>query len=100
MWMLITPMRRRGIDLSAEDRRRYRPVKGDLRVTCVQDARLGRATNLAEVVVGLPMAEPPLPELYDVRLSGMATLGFVLSGFEVIEGCAYAQSWWCRLDDS
>lgn len=97
MHMLITPMRQRGIDLTPQERRRFRAVKGDVLVTCVQDARMGRAANRAEVLAGPGMQEMPLPPLYDARLSGMATLGFVLSGFEVIDGCAYAQSWWCRL---
>lgn len=59
---------------------------------------MGRATNLAEVLTGTGMQDQPLPPLHDARLSGMATLGFVLSGFEGIDGCgcAYAQSWWCR----
>lgn len=90
MRMLVTPMRRLGIDLTPQERRNYQPVKGDVRVMCVEDARMGRATNLAEIVPGLPMEEQPLPPLRDARLSGMATMGFVLSGFEVIDGCAYA----------
>lgn len=98
MYMLITPMRHRGVDLTPQERRQARPVKGDVRVACVQDARMGRATNLAEVIAGSGMQNHPLPPLHDARLSGMATLGFVLSGFEVIDGCAYAQSWWCRLE--
>lgn len=97
MRMLVTPMRIRGIDLSPEDRRRYQPAKGDVRVMCVQDTRMGRATNLAEIHPPMPMDPEPLPPLYDVKLSGMSTTGFVLSGFEMIDGCAYAQSWWCRL---
>ncbi|MEI2828807.1 hypothetical protein [Pseudomonas mosselii] len=64
----------------------------------LQDAQLGRATNLAEVRPDLPMQPAPLLPLFDAKLSGMATLGFVLSGFEVIDGCTYAQSWWCRFE--
>ncbi|MCX5507683.1 hypothetical protein [Pseudomonas sp. BJa3] len=98
MHMLITLMRCRGIELTKAERRAYRAVKGDVFVQCVQDAKMGRATNLAEVRPDLPMQPVPLPPLHDAKLSGMATLGFVLSGFEVIDGCAYAQSWWCRFE--
>lgn len=98
MRMLVTPMRRRGVDLTPQERRQYNAAKGDVRVMCVEDERMGRATNLAEVHPPLPMQEKPLSPLYDARLSGMSTAGFVLSGFEVIDGCAYAQSWWCRLE--
>lgn len=56
-------MRKRGIDLTAQERRQERGVKGDVRVTCVQEARLGRACNVAEVAPGLPMSQPPLPPL-------------------------------------
>lgn len=97
MRTLITQMRQRCIDLTPEQRRKAKAVQGDVRVSCVQDERMGRATNLAEVFAGPGMQDRPLPPLYDARLSGMATLGFVLSGFEVIDGCAYAQSWWCRM---
>lgn len=98
MWMLVTPMRHCGVDLTPQERRQYKAAKGDVRVMCVEDERMGRATNLAEVHPLLPMQEKQLPSLYDARLSGMSTLGFVLSGFEMIDGCAYAQSWWCRLE--
>lgn len=96
--MLFTTMRHRGVDLTQLERRQARAVKGDVRVICVQDVRVGRVTSLAEVTTGPGMQSPPLPPLYDARLSGMTTLGFVLSGFEVIDDCAYAQSWWCRLE--
>ncbi len=95
MRILVTPMRVRGVDLSPEERRQYQAVKGD--VMYVQDDRMGRATNLAEIHPDMPMQLKPLPPLYDAKLSCMSTAGFVLSGFERIDGCAYAQSWWCRL---
>lgn len=98
MTVLVTPMRRRGVELSKQERRDYRAVKGDVYVQCIHDQRMGRATNQAYVRPNMPMDPEPLPPLYDARLSGMATLGFVLSGFEVIDGCAYAQSWWCHLE--
>lgn len=37
----------------------------------------------------MPMDSKPLPPLYDARLCGMATLGFVLSGLEALNECAY-----------
>lgn len=92
MHILITLMRHQGVVLTQQERRQGRAVKGDVRVTCVQDVRMARATNLAEVTAGPGMQSNPLPPLHDARLSGMATLGFVLSGFEVINGGAYAQS--------
>lgn len=97
MRMLVTPMRVRGVDLSPEERRRYQAMKGDVRVICAQDDRMGRATNLAEIHPDMPMQPKPLPPLYDAKLSVMPTAGFVLSRFEIIDGCAYAQTWWCRL---
>ena len=57
---------------------------------------LGRASNVARAVVGMPLDPDPLPPLMDATLAGMAVTGFVLSGIEYIDGCAYAQSWWCR----
>ncbi|AGZ37566.1 MAG: hypothetical protein ACOKSU_13545 [Pseudomonas sp.] len=98
MRVLIIPMRHRGIELTKQERRDFRAIAGDVYVQCVEDESLGRATNRAYLQPLTAMYSAPLPPLFDVKLSGMATLGFVLSGYEVIEGCAYAQSWWCRLE--
>ena len=62
------------------------------------DSELGRSTNVARVEVGLPLEPEPLPRLLDATLAGMANTGFVLSGIEYVDGCAFAQSWWCRLE--
>lgn len=59
---------------------------------------LGGSANSASVEVGMPLEPDPLPKLLDATLPGMAETGFVLSGIECIDGCAYAQSWWCRLE--
>lgn len=56
---------------------------------------LGRATNIARVVVGMPLDPDPIPPLMDATLTEMAVTGFVPSGIEYIDGCAYAQFWWC-----
>jgi hypothetical protein len=39
----------------------------------------------------------PLPPLHEAALSWMGPNGFVISGVEIIDGVAFAQSWWCRL---
>lgn len=93
----VVPLRRQGVELSKEERRTYQPHRGDVRVMCVMDRRLGRATNVAELHPGNKRDFSQLPTLYDAKLTGMSTTGYVLSGIEFIDGCAYAQSWWCRL---
>lgn len=98
MHMLITPMRQRGVALDAQARRQYHAVGGNVLVTSKMSNDLGRTTNVAEISVGMPMEPDPLPPLLDATLAWMAHNGFVLSGIEYIDGCAYAQSWWCRLD--
>ena len=56
-----------------------------------------RASDIAELrPQGMSLTAVPLPPLLDARLSGMATNAFTLSGLEEIDGCLYAQSWWCR----
>jgi hypothetical protein len=89
-------MRLRGIALDAKARRRYPAIRGNVMVSSTVSNDLGRATNVARVEVGLPKDPDPLPPLLDAALAGMAVTGFVLSGIEYIDGCAYAQSWWCR----
>ncbi|MFJ3412302.1 hypothetical protein BS643_18090 [Pseudomonas protegens] len=96
MQMLVTPMRRNGIALNLDERRRYRAIKGDVRVRAEIDPELGRSTTVARLLGVMPLDPEYLPQLRDATLSSMAPLGFVLSGIEYIDGCAYAQSWWCR----
>ncbi|WP_225926950.1 MULTISPECIES: hypothetical protein [Pseudomonas] len=97
MHMLVTPMRCKGVPLSPQERRRYAPITGDVRVNAQVCTELGRSSNVAILHKGMPLEPNPLPNLLDATLSGMAPTGFVLSGIEYIDGCAYAQSWWCRL---
>jgi len=98
MHMLITPMRRNGVALDPQERRRYQAIRGDVLVAPQVSQELGRSSNIARVSKGMPLEPEPLPRLLDATLSGMAPTGFVLSGIEYIEGCAFAQSWWCRLE--
>ena len=59
--------------------------------------QLNRTSDIAEIrPAGMPLDAVPLPPLLDARISGMATNAFTLSGLEEIDGCLYAQSWWCR----
>lgn len=96
MHMLITPMRCMGVALTPQERKRYVAIRGDVRVASELREELGRSSNVARVIVGMPLEADPLPQLLDATLSGMAPTGFVLNGIEYVEGCAYAQSWWCR----
>lgn len=79
-------------------RRLYRALRGNMMVNSENSVELGRSANVARIDVGMPLDPDPLPRLLDASLSGMAVTGFVLSGIEYINGCAYAQSWWCRLE--
>lgn len=97
MHMLVTPMRCKGVALDPQERRRYPAISGDVLVVAEANSELGRSSNVARVNKGLPLEPDPLPRLLDATLAGMAPSGFVLSGIEYIDGCAYAQSWWCRL---
>lgn len=90
-------MRCKGVALDPQERRRYPAIRGDVLVAPATSNELGRSSNVARLSKGMPMEPDPLPQLLDVNLSGMAPTGFVLSGIEYIDGCAYAQSWWCRL---
>lgn len=96
MHMLVIPMRCRGVALTSQERRRYPAIKGNVMVNSEISPVLGRAANVARVLVGMPLDPDPLPSLLDATLSGMANTGFVLSGIEYVDGCAFAQSWWCR----
>lgn len=96
MQMLVTPMRREGVALTPEERGRYTAIRGDVRVGPEQRVEFGRSTNVARLFDGLTRRTEGLPQLLDVTLVGMGGSGFVLNGIELIDGRAYAQSWWCR----
>lgn len=96
MHMLVNPMRRQGVALTPKERRHYQAIKGNVMVNSENSIELGRSANVARVEVGMPLDPDPLPKLLDATLAGMAVTGFVLSGIEYIDGCAYSQSWWCR----
>ncbi|NWE26238.1 hypothetical protein [Pseudomonas gingeri] len=97
MHMLVTPMRYKGVALDLNARRHSRGIRGDVRVNCEIDTGMGRSSNVARLINGMPLDPELLPPLIDATLSGMAPNGFVLTGIEFIDGCAYAQFWWCRL---
>jgi len=97
MHMLVTPMRCKGVPLTPQEIRRYPAIAGDVRVNAGISGELGRSSNIAILHKGMPLEPSPLPQLLDATLSGMAPSGFVLTGIEYIDGCAYAQFWWCRL---
>lgn len=88
----------RGVALDAKKRRRYPAIRGNVMVNSTMSSELGRAANVARLDVGMPLDPDPLPPLLDATLAGRAVNGFVLSGIEYIDGCAFAQSWWCRLE--
>lgn len=96
MHMLVTPMRCRGIALTVQERGRYKAIRGNVMVSSENSVDLGRSANVARIELGMPLDPEPIPRLLDATLAGMAVTGFVLSGIEYIDGCAYAQSWWCR----
>ncbi|MDT3312279.1 hypothetical protein QZR14_13040 [Pseudomonas sp. rhizo66] len=98
MHVLVTPMRLRGVALDPKERRRYPTIRGNVMVNSTVYHELGRAADIARVEIGMPLDPDPLPPLLNTTLAGMAITGFVISGIEYIDGCAYAQSWWCRFE--
>ncbi len=96
MYVQVTPMRIRGVPLSPRDRSNIQPIRAYVMVTSEQNEELGRAANVAWIHTNSPSERGPLPRLLDATLSGMSQTGFMLTGIEYVDGCAYAQSWWCR----
>jgi hypothetical protein len=89
-------MRRRGKALDQRDVQAAEPVHGDLIVGQQKSELLNRYANVASFHVSGAADPQPLPPLQDAVLSWMGPNGFVLSGVELVDGVAYAQSWWCR----
>jgi hypothetical protein len=92
----VTPRRHRGKALSQHDVQTAEPVYGDMVVVQAKSDEFNRYSSIARFQRSGANDVQPLPELHDATLSWMGPNGFVLTGFEVIDGVTYAQSWWCR----
>lgn len=92
-------MRVDGRPIEQRELRGAPPIYGDVRIETRKSPELGRPCEMARLVQDNPLETSAIPPLLDVALHGMATNGLVLSGIEVIDGVAYAQSWWCLAAD-
>ena len=96
MLVLVMPMRFPEVTLDPKTQCGYPAIRGNVMVNSTICHELGRAANIARMEVGMPLDPDPLPLLLNAMLAGMAVTGFFLSAIEYIDGCADAQSWWCR----
>ena len=96
MLVIATPMRERGVPRSRTDIGRGNGARGNLFIEEAGDETLGRTLRVARLSGNAPLDKAPLLPLADATLLWMGTDGFVISGFETVDGAQYAQSWWCR----
>lgn len=99
MYLYVRPMRTNGRPIEQAKLRSATATYGDLRIEQMTPPELGRPARTARLVSSNPMEHSALPPLFDATVHSMSTNGFVLSGIEMIDGVAYAQSWWCRPDE-
>lgn len=97
MYFLITRMREKGVARDWKAIKQTPGIRADINIRNRVCEQLNRTSDIAEVrPPSMPLDPVEFPPLLDARLSGMATNAFTLSGLEEIDGCLYAQSWWCR----
>jgi hypothetical protein len=96
MRVVVSRMRVRGVPRQRNEVSGDAGLRGELHVEEARDELLGRVLRVARLAPTMPMDPVPLPALSDVVLLWMGPQGFVLGGFETVNGIAYAQSWWCR----
>ncbi|MCQ4257491.1 hypothetical protein [Stutzerimonas stutzeri] len=96
--MYFNVRRRRVLGKSIDNRElsRVQPIYGDVRIVHQNPPELGRPSQVANLVFDNPLESSVIPPLMDVSLYSMATNGFTLSGIEIVDGVAYAQSWLCQ----
>jgi hypothetical protein len=92
----IVPMRVKGRPLGKRERKDIKPVVADVHIRMENESPLGRPSRIAEVH-RTPPYEMKYMILYDATIEGMATTGAVITGVEIVDDIAYAQSWWIRL---
>lgn len=86
-----------GKPLTREARAKQVPVSGCLRVEEVHLEERARVVRLARLLSMEDTIEPDkLPPLHDPVLVSMGAAAFTLSGFELVHGTAYGQTWLCR----
>ena len=95
MIFLVTPKRIKGRAITPEQAKKIQAVRGDL-VVSHKDSPMGRPSIVAELNGMMPLDPKQLPDLLDVTLHSVVPVAMVLSGTEIIDGVAYAQSWVCR----
>jgi hypothetical protein len=94
MRFLVRPLRSHGRVLPWRDVINRPALVGDLRVEERLDEELHRYVRIARLFDHHDVRPGrELPELLDVRLVVMSPQAFTLTGFERIDGAAYAQSW-------
>lgn len=94
MYFDIRPLNKLGVPLSQRQLDAIPRLRGDIQIHLDRFTPLGRECLQAKLSLGAHLAQ--LPPLYDVQLTGMATLGFTLAGIEIIDGQQYPQRWHCR----
>lgn len=97
MIFYIKRMRHLGKPIEPKRLRDTQPVRVDIGINH-ESSTMGRSAIVAKIRGDWPLAEPAFPDLIDAQLHSMAPNGMVLSGIEIVDGVAYAQSWLCRPD--
>jgi hypothetical protein len=92
----VTPRFRLGRALSHQEIQSAQSATGDMVVVNEMSDYLNRSSSIARFQIAAMNERQPFPDLHDVTLSWMGPNGFVLTGFEIVSGIAYMQSWWCR----
>lgn len=93
----VKRMRVKGRPIEPQNLRRAPEIRGDVSIRH-EGCTLGRSAIVATLKGTMPMEAPQIPELIDATMHSMVPNAFVLSGIEIIEGTAYAQSWLCSRD--
>lgn len=93
MHFLIVSMRVRGVPRSQKEIRAFNPIRRDVHLRLDEFAPLGRPSNSAHLHHTMS-GKPPLPPLYEAVMTGMSSMSVTFTGIEIIDGVAYAQSWW------
>lgn len=100
MHFSIQPIYNQGQKRSQRERDTAPRILGDVQINMDLQSPMGWPSLSAYLFRSSPAQPEELPRLYEVRLQGMATLGLVLHGVEIVDGKHYPQAWHCRpLDD-
>lgn len=96
MQFIIRRMRHRGRAMGGRQDLNADLLQGEVRIGLANNTPMGRPSMTASFQCAGKFV-PEIPHLYDVQVHSLLGNILVITGTEIVDGVAYAQSWQCKI---